>query len=174
MHWTLSTSPISAVTISPLTFFAHTELFAVLHKYQDISNYSFFLLLCSFILSSSLQLNIISSDTDHVSSPAETKLFSNSLPRLLWLICNKNPIMILWQHTPFIFEIISAYISVSLFLYGSHHLIPKHVRGIQWRSKGWMNKYIISELGFKKIRKIVTCASGRKVVPGTDTPWAHK
>ena len=33
-----------------------------------------------------------------------------------------------------------------------------------------MNKYIISELGFKKISKIVTCASGRKVVPGTATP----
>ena len=170
----MSTSPISAVTISPLTFFAHTELFAVLHKYQDISNYSFFIPLCSFILSSTLQLNIISSDTDHVSSPAETKLFSNSLPHLLWLICNKNPVMILWQHTPFIFEIISVYVYVSLFLYGSYHLIPKHVRGIQWGSEGWMNKYIMSELGFKKIRKTVTCTSGRKVVPGTDTPWAHK
>lgn len=33
-----------------------------------------------------------------------------------------------------------------------------------------MTKYIISELGFKKISKIVTCASGRKVVPGTARP----
>lgn len=58
----------------PSLFFARTELFAVLHKYQDISNYSFFMFLYSFIPSSTLQLNnIISSDTDHVSSPAENK-----------------------------------------------------------------------------------------------------
>ena len=58
----------------PSLFFARTELCAVLHKYQDISNYSFFMFLYSFIPSSTLQLNnIISSDTDHVSSPAENK-----------------------------------------------------------------------------------------------------